>query len=145
MDRLVQKMSMRAAKTSSRRDFFSSMIRGAVGVGLGASFLFAGESAHALAVKVACGGNVLSNQGCAGTGCSVGDSNGCTGFGTDNSHPGYCTDCNGNQGCSNTTGNNKAFQQWTCCCNGRKSTCVDCGPSGGSMGCICKVDPGQQC
>lgn len=130
MDRLVRKLSMAVATKTTRRGFIAQMVRGAVGAGLGAGFLFGG-SRFALA-DANCtnkGPTVEGNSGCNGsTACPGGDANGCRGF-----DPLYCSDCEGNS-CGGE--NYQAFGHWTCCCSKKLTTCLDCG-AGGTAACIC--------
>jgi hypothetical protein len=131
MDKLVRKVSMGLAKSTTRRGFMSRMARGVVGIGLGASYLFGGNR-YAFADADCKFG---SKDNCGGDCTGSGDKNGCYGL------P-YCT------GEGKTCGSNGECPTgmeykggWTCCCgptgSKKQHTCNDCGPSDGGRVCIC--------
>lgn len=131
MDALIRKLSISIARMSTRRGFLSGLTRAVVGVGLGASWAF-GAGRYAFA-DTNC--KFESNDNCGGTSCSTSssDANGCYGLK-------YCNSSNGGD-CGSKGECPSGYEYkggWTCCCNGKQSTCNDCGPSGGARKCICQ-------
>ena len=126
MDRMIRKLSMSLARSTTRRDFMSQLARGIVGAGMGAAFFFGGQrlayASHCVHIGGTCGS-------CSG---SSYDENGCiTGIS-------YCStgNCNSEGLC---TGNYPwQIAQWTCCCNNNLSTCRDCSANPqGPIACMC--------
>jgi hypothetical protein len=142
MDRMVQRLSMMMARSTTRRGLLSRVARATVGVGLGAGFIFGG-SRYAFAAPPCSAG---SDNGCAGgtSWCTgSGDVNGCY-FGDPVDYCGDCAhDAQGNiTGCGNN-GNSEDAGSWSCCCNGEMSECTDCGLPGQGAQCVCNSKRGS--
>ena len=145
MDRYIRTLSMDVARRTSRRNFLGQVVRGAVGVGLGAGFLmggskFAWADANCVPIRTPNGTGGCNAQ----VACKNGDAYGCHGF-TNNIHTAnYCPqlDCDSaSKGCK---GNHPTkYGYWTCCCKGQVTMCVDCGlATGTSANCICVFSTG---
>lgn len=154
-DEIIRKLSVGAARLTSRRDFLGRVGRGIIGVGLGAGFLL-GADRYAWALNSNCSANRTWNSqgGCdADNACINGDSRGCHGFDPtgDMNKANYCpqTSCDTtNEGCQGD--HSIRYGYWTCCCqkNGVKriSKCVDCGPGAGTKpNCVCVFNTGEAC
>lgn len=152
-DQIIRKLSMQAARFTTRRDFLGKVGRGVVGVGLGAGFLF-GADRYAWAVNSNCSANRTwnSQSGCnAQDACVNGDTKGCHGFTGDPNTANYCPTSDCNQSSNGCQGEHPLkYGYWTCCCesggNKKISMCVDCGPGGSSSpNCICQFNTQQNC
>jgi len=140
MDRMVRKLSMQTARTVDRRGFLSKIVRGMVGIGLGAGFVL-GSSGYAWAdasCKAVGTPNAGTTVACnAQTACTGGDAYGCKGFDP-------CPICATGGNCADNTP--KAHGLWVCCCANHLTSCQDCGPAAGNKPtCICYNNSNTKC
>jgi hypothetical protein len=143
MDDLIRSVSIAMARSSSRRDFLSKVVRTVVGVGIGVGAIFGGSRMGY--ADQTCTSDAGVN--CAASNCQGGNSFGCTL--TDE-----CNACMKNAngfviGCypGRNGGPGGAAQYWSCCCNHQHTACFDCHKSGSNHQlCQCvKHVPGYTC
>jgi hypothetical protein len=158
MNGFIEKLSIRVAESTSRRDFISLLLRWLAGAGMGVLYLGGAEAMEF--VGGTC--NVVQWSGCEGDQhCWNGDSMGCNIAGSHRTPHGVsqpsvpgadvpaCITCNCNNRnpCVGSTPNVKKW--WTCCCNFQLTICVDCQSPGWPSGpltprkCICECYGGS--
>ena len=167
MDRFIQNLAIGIAEASSRRGFFSFVVRRLVDSGIGVLFLFDGAQAAFVAGGTC---NAVESHECAvpfgQDDCWNGDPMGCNVKGDHRLPDGrvvpgvpgadvpQCITCHcppaGATGkfnpCVGSTPNVKKW--WSCCCGGKMTICVDCQSPGFPSGplsprkCICECNVG---
>jgi hypothetical protein len=140
MDRFTRKISMLLARQTTRRDFLSGVVRGAVGAGLGASMLFGGEREAFAAgecqqglVGIGCGTlpctratqTYYSLPGGATTACRSGGANEplCSTLVDDN---GKAIACGASPKTPCPAGSPQWETAWLCCCGNQSKYCYVC-------------------
>lgn len=150
MSRLVRRLSVGVAKSTTRRDFLSRMVRGFVGAGFATSMFFGGRQ-----FAYANGCISYSAGTCGGTDCAGGDANGCYGLSGNCAQYTFvgnvqCTVSNHMLHCPANVCNEDIGNYWICCCNNSQMVCMDChacytSPSGTQVDCRCELANGYTC